>query len=79
MPIRFFGCVLVILATIAVAGVASAGEYRAHGSKRVNVREAPIKDCTRYNGRWGYYGNPWCTLAEQDRWDRWSAEPRRYR
>jgi hypothetical protein len=35
----------------------------------------PLKDCTRYNGNWGYYGNPWCTKAEQALWDR--AEARR--
>jgi len=33
----------------------------------------PAKDCTRFNGRFGYYGNPWCSPAEQDRWDRWEA------
>ncbi len=35
-----------------------------------NWQPAPVKDCTRLNGRWGYYGNPWCTKAEQDAWDR---------
>lgn len=34
---------------------------------------APPKDCTRFNGRFGYYGNPWCTPAEQERWDRWQV------
>jgi hypothetical protein len=34
-----------------------------------------VKDCTRLNGRWGYYGNPWCTPAEQLAFDR--AEARR--
>ncbi len=32
--------------------------------------QAPVKDCTRLNGRFGYYGNPWCSKAEQERWDR---------
>lgn len=27
------------------------------------------KDCTRYNGRHGFYGNIWCTEAEQRAWD----------
>ncbi len=33
----------------------------------------PLKDCTRINGRWGYYGNPWCSPREQDAWDRFEA------
>lgn len=36
-----------------------------------------VKDCTRLNGRFGYYGNPWCTKAEQDAFDR--ATSRRLR
>lgn len=36
----------------------------------------PTKDCTRYNGTFGFYGNPWCTPEEQARWDRW--ETRRF-
>ena len=39
------------------------------------INAPPVKDCTRVNGRWGYYGNPWCSPAEQYRWDR--AEARR--
>jgi hypothetical protein len=38
--------------------------------------QAPVKDCTRLNGRWGYYGNPWCSPAEQLLWDRWDARRR---
>jgi hypothetical protein len=34
----------------------------------------PPKDCTRLNGRYGYYGNPWCSRHEQLLWDRWEAE-----
>ena len=33
------------------------------------ARPAPIKDCTRFNGRFGYYGNLWCTEREQLIWD----------
>lgn len=34
-------------------------------------QQAPVvKDCTPLNGRYGYYGNPWCTQAEQDAWSR---------
>lgn len=35
--------------------------------------ERPVKDCTRYNGTYGFYGNRWCTAEEQERWDRWEA------
>jgi hypothetical protein len=35
--------------------------------------DRPPKDCTRYNSRYGFYGNIWCTPAEQNRWDRWDA------
>lgn len=42
-------------------------------------RGAPRKDCTRLNGRWGYYGNPWCTKAEQRAFDRWEARRHRHR
>ena len=35
--------------------------------------EQPPKDCTRLNGRYGYYANPWCNAAEQNRFDRWDA------
>jgi hypothetical protein len=49
----------------------------ADGAAATRTREAavrpPVKDCTRVNGRVGYYANPWCTPAEQERWDRWEA------
>jgi len=38
---------------------------------------APLKDCTRVNGRYGYYGSPWCTPAEQKRWDVWDSRRQR--
>jgi len=50
----------------------------AEAAKRKRVRAwqpPPVKDCTRINGRWGYYGNPWCTPAEQDAWDRATSRP----
>jgi hypothetical protein len=55
-----------------MAGPAGSTGYRSYKS----VRETPIKDCTRINGRYGYYGNPWCTPQEQARFDRWSASRR---
>jgi hypothetical protein len=64
-----------ITAIAAVVGPVSAEGYSAHKSREY-VRAAPIKNCTRINGRYGYYGNPWCTSAQQARWDRWSAQKR---
>jgi len=62
--------ICVIAATAAALSVPAGAEgYRVYKA----TREQPVKDCTRFNGRWGYYGNPWCTPAEQDRWDRWDA------
>jgi hypothetical protein len=48
----------------------------ARGKARRAYADASVKDCTRLNGRWGYYGNPWCSPAEQLRWDRWDARRR---
>ena len=56
---------------------AGAGGYRV--KERAYVREAPVRDCTRINGRYGYYGNPWCSAREQARFDRWSASRRWWR
>ncbi|MEO8422019.1 MAG: hypothetical protein ABI457_12580 [Hyphomicrobium sp.] len=66
------------LTCIALAlSVASAFAAPAESRSRRAVRayQAPVKDCTRLNGRWGYYGNPWCSPAEQHAFDR--AEARR--
>lgn len=66
---------IVIVAAAAVYGVP------AEAAKKRNApawQPAPVvKDCARINGRFGYYGNPWCTQAEQDAWDR--ATSRRLR
>ena len=66
--------VLVGLALVAVTGAAEAGNYN-YDQKvaRKALRDVPVKDCTKYNGRWGYYGNPYCTPEEQERFDRWEA------
>ena len=45
----------------------------AKGAGQPSLRHMPAKDCTRVNGRYGYYGNPWCNRLEQLRWDRWEA------
>jgi hypothetical protein len=72
MSRRVLGFVVIAAAmATALAAPAEAG-YRV-GKSRSYVREAPVKDCTRVNGRWGYYGNPWCSPAEQARFDRWEA------
>jgi hypothetical protein len=48
----------------------------AKGAGQPSLRDMPAKDCTRVNGRYGYYGNPWCNRLEQLRWDRWEARRR---
>jgi hypothetical protein len=72
MSRRGLGIVAVVAAAAVLAGPVSAEGYRVERSRH-SVREAPVKDCTRLNGRVGYYGNPWCTPQEQARWDRWEA------
>jgi len=60
--------IVVLVATSVVVSVP------ADAAKRKALRSwkpAPaLKDCTRLNGRFGYYGNPWCSAAEQRAWDR---------
>ena len=73
MARRVLGILALAAAAAALAAPASAEGNRATKAAPADYRGAPVKDCTRYNGRWGYYGNPWCTAAEQARWDRWSA------
>ena len=69
---RVLSICVVAIAAAALLAPASATGYRGYKA----TRDAPVKDCTRINGRYGYYGNPWCTPAEQARWDRWSAGKR---
>jgi hypothetical protein len=63
--------------TFVLAAMLFAPASLAEGKRLKPVRaagmSAPVKDCTRFNARFGYYGNPWCTTAEQQRWDRWEA------
>ncbi len=52
-------------------GLAAALTVPAESRGKARYRwQAPVKDCTPLNGRLGYYGNPWCTKAEQQQWDR---------
>jgi hypothetical protein len=60
---------VVICIAIAIAVAMLGAPAEAGGKQQRRLEEAPLKDCTRFNGRWGYYGNPWCTPAEQLRWD----------
>jgi hypothetical protein len=69
--LRTLTCIGLALATAA----ALAGPAESGSRKYAPATSVPLKDCTRYNGNWGYYGNPWCTKAEQALWDR--AEARR--
>ena len=64
------GIAIIVFVALLASGAAQAGK-----AGRYYV-EAPLKDCTRLNGRWGYYGNPWCTPSEQLRWDRWDTRRR---
>ena len=69
--LRSLTCIALALA----AASTFAGPAESGSRKYTRTTSAPIKDCTRINGRWGYYGNLWCSPAEQERWDR--AEARR--
>ena len=64
-------CIVALAMTAAVLTIPAESGSR----KQVRAPQAPLKDCTRVNGRWGYYGNLWCSPAEQQAWDR--AEARR--
>jgi hypothetical protein len=68
--LRTLTCIALMLAVATAFAPSEAGSR-----KGVRSVPPPVKDCTRLNGRWGYYGNPWCTPAEQRAFDR--AEARR--
>jgi hypothetical protein len=67
---------LTILTLIFVVGTVT---DPADAARRKGVRalQPAVKDCTPLNGRFGYYGNPWCSRAEQQAWDRATARPLR--
>lgn len=63
-----------VIATPALAGFLDHERWRGERSSSARHKDGSRpKDCTRYNGRWGYYGNPWCTPAEQRAFDIWDA------
>jgi hypothetical protein len=68
---------LVALLTLALAAVTAVAPADAARRKGLRALQPAVKDCTRLNGRSGYYGNPWCTKAEQDAWDRATSRPLR--
>jgi hypothetical protein len=69
-----FGCayaLAVMALTPLHAKAVHAGGATAQAGTRHDLRQIAPKDCTRLNGRVGYYGNPWCNAAEQRAWDLW--------
>lgn len=71
MTILFKG--ILSLAAVAVASFSLAANVDAGSShkRKAQKREYVERDCTPINGRYGYYGNPWCdggflTLEEQE-------------
>ena len=72
------GAGIATAAAIALSTLAAADETAPYTPTPGSVaQEAPIKDCTRYNGHFGFYGNVWCTPEEQARWDKYEADRRR--
>ena len=61
----------IALALTVASALAAPAESRSR--KYVRAYQAPVKDCTRINGCWGYYGNPWCSPTEQQAFDRAEA------
>jgi len=72
MPLSLRAAIAAILAVSALPPAALAERGRTTAVRQPLV-SPPVKDCTRINGRIGYYANPWCSPAEQERWDRWEA------
>jgi hypothetical protein len=70
---RFAG--IAILAALVAPAARADGTPASLGSEPA-IRQTAPKDCTRLNGRIGYYGNPWCSPAEQRAWDLWEARRR---
>lgn len=65
-----------VIACVAITTALPLAAGERHGARVHGGDEGrmPPKDCTRFNGRWGYYGNPWCTPTEQRAFDRWEAD-----
>ncbi len=52
--------VLIAAAFATVALVSAPHDAGAGGKKLKRDRTVVERDCTPYNGPFGYYGNPWC-------------------
>ncbi len=63
----------VVVAAFSTLPLAASADPAKTSRVRQSATLSPPKDCTRFNGRFGYYANPWCSYAEQERWDRWEA------
>jgi hypothetical protein len=55
MQVLSFAVLVLTAALLASASAAMAGAHR-----RPVAAVAVKRDCTPINGRFGYYGNPWC-------------------
>lgn len=53
--------VLALAAAIGLAtGLAIPTGADAHGAKKAKRDRVVVRECTPYNGPFGYYGDPWC-------------------
>jgi hypothetical protein len=69
-----FRTILICLGlALPLIGALEATSAERRKAARQATMEQPPRDCTRLNGRYSYYANPWCNAAEQDRFDRWEA------
>ncbi len=76
ISLKAFGAmVLAALGVLAMCAIPALAGHRtsAPGYDRHDAGHRAIRDCTRVNGRYGYYGNPWCSAAEQAAFDRREA------
>jgi hypothetical protein len=59
MPVLIVAA-LAVLAQALVSSPSWADNTRHHKARRTWHNERVERDCTPINGRFGYYGNPWC-------------------
>lgn len=80
---------VLVIAAVTTAILAAGLIAAAEAAERPKKAPVPVKaerDCTPINGRYGYYGNPWCDTGfyrqediayrERVRADRSSSQPR---
>lgn len=54
---------VLLIAALTTAALAVALSATAEAAQRRSKAKVPVyveRDCTPFNGRYGYYGNPWC-------------------